>query len=96
MRWRRDPADATMAARVEGETAMEVVIYTNIGCSACRQAKDFFAQHQVSYVEKNIADDPAARDELIGLGFRAVPVIRVGAETMLGFSAPKLRRMLGL
>ena len=75
---------------------MDVVIYTNVGCSACKQAKEFFKQHQVSYVEKNIADDPAARDELIGLGFRAVPVIRVGGETMLGFSAPKLRRMLGL
>jgi hypothetical protein len=30
------------------------------------------------------------------MGFRAVPVIRVGNETMLGFSAVKLRRMLGL
>ena len=29
------------------------------------------------------------------MGFRAVPVIRVGDETMLGFSAVKLRRMLG-
>jgi hypothetical protein len=30
------------------------------------------------------------------MGFRAVPVIKVGDETMLGFSAVKLRRMLGL
>jgi glutaredoxin 3 len=75
---------------------MEVVIYTNVGCSACVQAKGFLEQHGVGFVEKNIADDPAARDELIGLGFRAVPVIKVGNETMLGFSAPRLRRMLGL
>lgn len=75
---------------------MEVVIYTNVGCSACTQAKGFLKEHGVGFVEKNIADDPAARDELIGLGFRAVPVIKVGDETMLGFSAPRLRRMLGL
>lgn len=75
---------------------MEVVIYTNVGCSACRQAKDFLSQHNVSFVERNLADDLGARDELVNLGFRAVPVIRVGDETMLGFSAPKLRRMLGL
>jgi glutaredoxin 3 len=75
---------------------MDVVIYTNVGCSACHQAKEFMAQHKVAFVEKNIANDDAARDELISLGFRAVPVIKVGSETMLGFSAPRLRRMLGL
>jgi glutaredoxin len=75
---------------------MEVTIYTNIGCSACQQAKEFFRAHQVGFVEKNIANDPATRDELLDLGFRAVPVIKVGDETMVGFSAPKLRKMLGL
>jgi glutaredoxin len=75
---------------------MEVVIYTNTGCSACHQAKEFLAQHHVSYVEKSIANDDSARDELVRLGFRAVPVSRVGTETMLGFSAVKLRKMLGL
>ena len=31
---------------------MEVVIYTNTGCSACHQAKEFLTQHNVSFVEK--------------------------------------------
>jgi glutaredoxin len=100
---RADPRVARLvcaASRVAGgsekEIAVDVVIYTNTGCSACHQAKEFLAQHKVSFVEKSIADDPAARDELVSLGFRAVPVIRVGNETMLGFSAVKLRKMLGL
>ena len=75
---------------------MEVVIYTNVGCSACRQAKEFLAGHKVSFVERNLAEDQSARDEMAAMGFRAVPVIRVGTETMLGFSAPRLRKMLGL
>jgi glutaredoxin 3 len=75
---------------------MEVVIYTNTGCSACHLAKDFLEKHNVSFVEKSIANDPSLIDELARMGFRAVPVIRVGNETMLGFSAVKLRRMLGL
>ncbi|HYL58430.1 MAG TPA: glutaredoxin family protein [Candidatus Acidoferrales bacterium] len=75
---------------------MEVVIYTNVGCSACHQAKEFLASHKVSFVEKNLAVDQSARDEMAAMGFRAVPVIRVGGETMLGFSAPRLRKMLGL
>ena len=57
---------------------------------------DFLTTHNVPYVEKSLATDPAARDELVAMGFRAVPVIRVGNETMLGFSPVKLRKMLGL
>ncbi len=75
---------------------MEVVIYTNTGCSACHQAKEFLTQHNVGFTEKSIAKDPSLINELASMGFRAVPVIRVGDETMLGFSAVKLRRMLGL
>ena len=74
----------------------QVTIFTNYGCSACRDAKSFLSQHGVAFVERNIGEDPAARDELIDAGFRAVPVIRVGEESMVGFSASKLRRMLGI
>jgi len=57
---------------------------------------DFMTRHGVNFVERSLADDPAARDEILAMGFRAVPVIKVGAETMVGFSAPKLRKMLSL
>ena len=30
---------------------MEVVIYTNLGCSACHQAKEFLTSHNVSFVD---------------------------------------------
>jgi glutaredoxin len=75
---------------------MDVTIYTNHGCSACAMAKEFFKAHNVSFVEKSVANDPALRDELLDLGYRAVPVIKIGDETMVGFSAPKLRKMLGI
>jgi glutaredoxin len=57
---------------------------------------EFMHRHGVTYTERNLAHDPSARDELIAMGFRAVPVIKVGNETMLGFSAPRLRKMLSL
>ena len=75
---------------------MEVTIFTNTGCSACHLAMDFMTRNGVTFIERSLADDPAARDELLAMGFRAVPVIKVGNETMLGFSAPKLRKMLSL
>ncbi len=75
---------------------MDVTIFTGQGCSACRQAKEFFASNGVKFTERNISDDPSARDELISRGFRAVPVIQVGGETMVGFSAKRLRELLRL
>ncbi len=54
------------------------------------------SRHGVPFVERNIGDDPAARDELIKAGFRAVPVIRVGEESMVGFSPARLRKLLGI
>ena len=74
----------------------QVTIFTNHGCSACHAAMDFMSRQGVPFVERNIGDDPAARDELINAGYRAVPVIRVGDESMVGFSAPKLRKLLGI
>ena len=75
---------------------MNVTIYTNTGCSACHLAMDFMTRNGVAFVERSLAEDPTAREELLAMGFRAVPVIKVGAETMVGFSAPKLRKMLSL
>jgi glutaredoxin len=57
---------------------------------------DFMKNHGVNFTERSLAEDPSARDELLAMGFRAVPVIKVGNETMVGFSAPKLRRLLSL
>ena len=75
---------------------MQVTIFTNTGCSACHLAMDFMTRNGVSFTERSLANDPSARDELLAMGFRAVPVIKVGNETMLGFSAPKLRKLLAL
>jgi glutaredoxin 3 len=74
----------------------QVVIFTNVGCSACHQAIAYFERNEIPFVERNIADDPVARDELLSRGFRATPVIQFGNETMVGFSEPKIRKMLGL
>jgi glutaredoxin len=56
----------------------------------------FLSQHGIPFVERNIGDDPQARDELIDAGFRAVPVIRVGGQSVVGFSPVQLRKLLGI
>jgi hypothetical protein len=50
----------------------------------------------VEFTVRNVAEDPAARQELLALGLRATPVFRVGNETVVGFDRGKLERLLGL
>ena len=57
---------------------------------------EYLSRHNVKFTERNISRDDAARDELVAKGFRATPVIIAGTESVIGFSEPKLRKMLGL
>jgi hypothetical protein len=43
-----------------------------------------------------VATDPAARKELLDMGFRATPVILVDEQPVVGFDRPKLEALLGL
>ncbi len=50
----------------------------------------------MSFTAKNVAEDAAARDELIArTGRMAVPVIVVGDE-VVGFDRGRLKRLLGV
>jgi glutaredoxin 3 len=51
----------------------------------------------VPYTARNVAEDAAARDELIArTGRMAVPIITVGDEVVVGFDRGRLKRLLGL
>lgn len=73
---------------------MDVTVFTQNGCSACHNAMEYLKRHNVKFTEKNISIDDAARSDLISRGFRSTPVIMVGSETIVGFSEPKLRKLL--
>lgn len=63
-----------------------IVMYTMEGCGACRSAKAWMASRNVTYVERNIDTDPAARDELRGLGRRVLlPTTVIDGEVLVGF-----------
>jgi glutaredoxin 3 len=75
---------------------MNVTVFTMHGCSACNHAKEFLARNGVEFTERNVSEDSQAREELLAMGYRAAPVIKVDNQTMLGFDAEKLRHFLGL
>jgi len=46
------------------------------------------------FTEKNVEEDDAAYDELITLGFRTVPLTRIGDRLVKGFDPGKLAEAL--
>jgi glutaredoxin 3 len=47
---------------------------------------EYLSQKGVAYTEKNVARDPEAVQELIGMGLRSLPVIVIGEERLSGFN----------
>lgn len=75
----------------------KVTIYTTPSCVFCKMTKSFFKEQNVSYEEKNVAQDEAARSEMIEKsGQMGVPVIDVDGAVIIGFDQPRLKEALGL
>jgi len=60
----------------------------------CAKVKEFLSQNKIEFVDRNIAADEAALNELEKLGYMTTPVTVIDGEIVIGFDAPKLRRLL--
>ncbi len=59
--------------------------------------REFLSEHGISFEDRNIRKDPAARASLLELtGEVSVPLLIVGDERILGFDQPAMERALGL
>jgi glutaredoxin-like protein NrdH len=73
----------------------EVVIYTQPNCRPCHSAMEFLQQKGVPFVAKNIAESVEAQEELLALGSRSTPTLKIGDEILIGFSPSKILKALG-
>ena len=77
--------------------AREVKIYTTPTCPYCRMAKKFLDDNGIKYQEFNVAEDKAARKEMMRKCHSlAVPTICFDDEVLVGFDKAQLRAKLGL
>jgi len=75
----------------------KVLIYTTPSCVYCKMTKEFFAKNGVTYEEKNVATDMAARQEMLEKSEQlGVPVIDVDGTIIVGFDQKNLEAALGL
>ncbi len=62
----------------------------------CAKVKEFLSQNRIEFVDRNIAADEAALNDLEKLGYMTTPVTVIDGEVVVGFDAPKLRSLLQL
>ena len=56
---------------------------------------EFLSQRGIPFVAKDVSTDLEARAELIALGSRSTPTIKVGGDVLIGFNPAKLLALLG-
>ena len=79
-----------MAAKV-------VKVYSTPTCPWCKKAKKFLDANGIAYQDFNVAQDRAARDEMVKRSSQtAVPTIIIDGEIFVGFNEPVLKEKLGI
>lgn len=72
-----------------------ITIYTTPTCAYCKMAKEYFKEHNVSYQEKDVTTDAAARQEMIEKsGQLGVPVIDIDGQIVIGFDKSRLAELI--
>lgn len=66
---------------------MGVIIYTKTGCPYCAAACQYLKEHNKTFQEINVSQQPDKKEELIRVsGGRKVPVIVDGDQVKVGFN----------
>jgi glutaredoxin-like YruB-family protein len=77
--------------------AKEVKVYSTPTCPWCKKAKQFLDANKVTYQDFNVAQDHAARDEMVKKSSQtAVPTIIIDGEIVVGFNESVLKEKLGI
>ena len=77
--------------------AKEVKVYSTPTCPWCKKVKQFLDANGIAYQDFNVAQDHAARDEMVKKSSQtAVPTIFIDGEIVVGFNEPVLKEKLGI
>ncbi len=79
------------------DTTSKVTIYSTTWCAFCHTEAQWLDKLGVPYVIKDIEEDKAAYEELmgkIGGNFMGVPVTDIAGDIVLGFDRPKIQASL--
>lgn len=69
-----------------GQSVQEVVMYGVPGCGYCRQARRYFADRGIDYIEYNINKSTRRMKEFRRMGGRGTPLILIDGRKIQGFN----------
>ncbi len=56
--------------------------------------KEFLSQAGIPYVERDVATDEQAYQELEAMGYMTTPVVRINGDVVVGFNRARLEELL--
>ncbi len=73
----------------------DITIYTKDNCQQCKMTKRFLTDKNVTYIERNIDNDPQYIDWLKAQGFQSVPIVTSEENelTIIGFRPDQLKTL---
>lgn len=71
-----------------------IKVFSKSNCPQCRMVKKFLNEHELDYNEVNIEEQPEAREYLMNMNLKTVPVTEVDGKLILGFNVPELRQLI--
>jgi glutaredoxin 3 len=74
-----------------------VKVYSTPTCPWCRKIKQFLDEHNIKYLDLNVAEDKTAREEMINTTHQmAVPTTSIDGEFVIGYNEKSLKEKLGI
>jgi len=72
----------------------QLVMYATQSCGYCKKARNYMAQNDISYTERDLNADPTARQHWEALDADGVPFFTLNGKQMQGWSSRALEQFL--
>lgn len=73
---------------------MTVTVYTKPSCVQCDATKRLMDKLDISYDTIDITQDIGALDKIVGMGFKAAPVVITDNDAWSGFNPEKINGLV--
>lgn len=74
---------------------MSITVYSKSGCPECTFTKKYLESENISYEEKRVDLNETYSEEVILLGYRTLPVVKINEnETFTGYRPERLENLV--
>ena len=68
-------------------------VYTKHNCHGCAATTRYLNENGIAFIEKNVDTDERAREKVMALGFKQMPVVVTDTDSWFGFDPGKLAQI---